>query len=393
MNYRRLKQLYDGKGAKQACQELEGLFELGRKGEPGGLKADELSIRDVAEAFVADGREWVENLKSGGATVLESMGGVDTTAFANISRQMAFSFFMEAYNAPEFEISALIPTRQTRIPSGELIPGSTGLSDADDEDETIHELHPYPRISYGEDWLEMPKLEKRGFIVGVSKELVWADRTGLFQRDMQNLGYKLRLRREKQAVDVLIGATNNYTRQDTAFNTYQAATPWINTHANPVTNWVDFQDAYRLFGNMTDPNTGEPIVVRPTTVVATPGNSWTIAMVANATAINTGDITAAPGIQTTTRNPVPSFRLVESQYVYNRLQTQKSVSASNAAQYWYLGDLAKAFVYLEGWPIEVTQAPKNSSEEFNNDILFQFKASGYGVYAVLDPRYMVENTN
>jgi hypothetical protein len=256
----------------------------------------------------------------------------------------------------------------------------------------IPELGEYPRIQYGEDWITMPDLEKRGFIIPISKETVWQDRTGLFQRDAQNAGDKLRLRKEKRCVDVFIGAVNPYVRQGTATDTYQATTPWINSHANEMADWTDVDAALQLFANMTDPNTGEPVVVMPTTIVCVPGNLFKTRMVVNATEVRTGD-GASVTAQTLSANPIGTLNIISSQWVYARLQSEKSVSAANSAKYWYIGDPSKAFVYMQGWPVTVTQAPPNSEAELTRDIVLQFKASEYGVPAVLDPRYMVQNTN
>ena len=53
------------------------------------------------------------------------------------------------------------------------------------------------------------------------------------------------------------------------------------------------------------------------------------------------------------------------------------VAAAAAQKYW-LGDPAKAFAYMENWPITVVQAPNNSEAEFNQDIVARYKASGAG---------------
>jgi len=87
-------------------------------------------------------------------------------------------------------------------------------------------------------------------------------------------------------------------------------------------------------------------------------------------------------------NPLSGYTWYESAYAYRRLIAAE-VSASDAKKYWFVGDFAKAFAYMENWPITVVQADSNSEASFNRDIVAQFKASERGVAAVMNPRYVV----
>ena len=73
-NYRELKRRYDLDGADRTVQHLsESLRE-------GNLQPEDFSIRDLAEALVPDGKQWVHRLdpRSGGnISVMESSDGVD----------------------------------------------------------------------------------------------------------------------------------------------------------------------------------------------------------------------------------------------------------------------------------------------------------------------------
>ena len=88
LKYRELKRRYDLDGADQTVTHLsEALRE-------GHLKPEDFSIRDLAEALVPDGHEWVRLLdprSAGGVSVLESADGVDVTAFLNITGQVIYS--------------------------------------------------------------------------------------------------------------------------------------------------------------------------------------------------------------------------------------------------------------------------------------------------------------
>jgi hypothetical protein len=203
LKYRELKRRYDLDGAEQTVSHLsEALRE-------GHLKPDEFSIRDLAEALVPDGREWVRMLdprSAGSVSVMEAGEGVDVTAFLNITAQVIYSKIMEAYTQEAFVVSRLVETIPTRL-DGEKIPGITRVSD------TIGEVSPgmpYPHLGFGEDYIETPSTTKRGFIVPVTKEAIFFDRTHLVLSRAAEVGEVLGLNKEKRLVDLVIGVTNNY---------------------------------------------------------------------------------------------------------------------------------------------------------------------------------------
>ena len=59
---------------------------------------------------------------------------------------------------------------------GEKIPGVSRV--AEDLDEVAPGM-PYPNLGFGEDYVETPSTAKRGFIVPVTKEAIFFDRTHL----------------------------------------------------------------------------------------------------------------------------------------------------------------------------------------------------------------------
>ena len=94
---------------------------------------------------------------------------------------------------------------------------------------------------------------------------------------------------------------------------------------------------------------------------------------------------------TTAANPMGPYQVAESRLAYRRIIAAGQDPAA-AKRWWFLGDFAKAFAYMENWPITVTQAPTNSEAEFNQDIVLRFKASERGAAAVINPRYVVKST-
>src|SRR5262245_13985375 len=172
LKYRELKRRYEMDGAGQTVSHLsEALRER-------HLKPEDFSIRDLAEALVPDGREWVRMLdprSEGSVSVLEAGDGVDVTAFSNITAQVIYSKIMDAYQQEAFVVSKLVETIPTRL-DGEKIPGIARVAEAIDD---VGPGMPYPHLGFGEDYIETPSTTKRGFIVPVTKEAIFFDRTHL----------------------------------------------------------------------------------------------------------------------------------------------------------------------------------------------------------------------
>lgn len=394
MNHRELGQMYRKLGARKTCQHIQEGLELGRSGKPGGLKSSDFSLRECAESLVENGREWVRSMdprNGGGVAVMEAGDAVDSTAFSNITGQLVINEIMAAYESEEFMFSRMFKTVSTNL-SGEKIPGITGLGD---KTQTIAEGMPYPNVGIGEDYTETPATDKHGLIVPVTKEAIFFDRTGLMLERASKVGESLGINKEKRCIGVAIGGTNNYKWRGTSYDTYQTATPWINKLAGAtyaLVDWTQVEQAELLFAGMVDPNTGEPIMMSGMTIAATPFLKHTINRVFNATEIRY--IGTSANTETLASNPITGYNSVISRLLYSRLQAAAAdgglaKSAADAKTCWFMGDFAKAFAYMENWPITVVQAPTNSTAEFERDIVAQFKASERGVAAVKDPRYVV----
>jgi hypothetical protein len=357
----------------------------------GHLKPDDFSLRDLAEGLVPDGHHWVRSLnpRNGGVNVLEAGEGVDVTAFLNITGQVIYSKIQEAYTQEAFVVSRLVDTIPTRL-DGEKIPGIGRIGDEVTE---VHPGMPYPHVGFGEDYIETPSTAKHGLIVPVTREAIFFDRTNLVLSRAGEVGEVLGLNKEKRLLDLAIGVTNNYKWKGTEYNTYYDADdggPWVNALTdNELVDWTNVDSAEQLFADLLDPNTGEPVLVQPSTVMVMPAYRHAAHRVFNAAEIQY----SATGSATTTvaSNPLTSYRVVDSRLAYRRI-IASGVSADDAKKWGFIGDFRKAFAYMENWPITVTQSPLGSEADFNQDIVVRFKASERGAAAVLNPRYVVKNT-
>ncbi len=383
MKYRELRRQYELEGPQRTVVAVREALKEGK------VRPDDFSLRDLAEALVPDGREWVRALdprSAAGVPVLEAGDGVDVTAFLNITGQIIFSKIMQAYTQEAFVVSRLVETIPTRL-DGEKIPGISRVADQVDE---VKPGMPFPSLGFGEDYIETPSTTKRGFIVPVTKEAIFFDRTHLVLSRAAEVGEILGLNKEKRLLDLALGVTNNYLWRGTAYNTYQSSTPWVNQiTGNELIDWSNVDAAEQLFADILDPNTGEPVLVSPTTVLVTPAYRHAAQRVFNATEVRY--LPSGSPTMTLASNPLANYQLVESRLAYRRL-LNAGVAADVAKKYWLIGDFSRAFAYMENWPITVTQSPLNSEAEFNSDIVVRFKASERGDAAVINPRYMVLST-
>jgi hypothetical protein len=357
--------------------------------QKGHIKPEEFSIADLFESLVKDGRELrrLFDPRRGPVNLSEAAGAVASSDFSSITGQILYTMMMQDLKPEDYPFQKVIPTQSTQF-SGEKIPGIANLGDLA---EVVAENEDYPLMGTSEDYIETPETKKRGFIVPITKEAIFFDRTGMLLQKCAKVGDSLMLNKEKRAIDCLIDentTTHRYKWRGTTYASYQATTPWDNvTATNALVDWTDLDNAEQTFNAITDPNTGEPVVLEANTIVVTKSLEQTAARVINATQIvmHSGGY-AVTGNLTETQAPNPyrsKYSILTSRLLAARLGTDTT---------WFLGDPAKYARYMENWPITVTQAPAGNADDFNRDIVAKYKCSERGQYAVIEPRVMVQNT-
>ncbi len=323
--------------------------------------------------------------------MLEAGDAVDVTAFSNITGQIVYSSILQAYTQEAFVVSKLVSTIPTRF-DGEKIPGIGRVAD---EHAEVRPGMPYPSVGLSEDYIETPSTTKHGFIVPVTREAIFFDRTHLILQRAAEVGEVLGLHKEKRLLDLVLGVANNYKWKGTAYNTYYGPAdngPWVNMIGEELIDWTDIDAAEQLFAEILDPATGEPVLIQPNAVLVMPAYHRAANRILKATEIVYMSAETPTGhTMTTAANPTMPYQVAESRLAYRRL-IAAGYEGEDAKRWWFLGDFAKAFAYMENWPITVTQAPTNSEAEFNQDIVLRFKASERGAAAVINPRYVVKST-
>lgn len=382
INYREMKRRYDLDGPDATSRHLKTAIQEGQ------LKPRDFRIRELAEALIPDGCEFVRMLDPRNPVsprvLKETADAVDSSAFVNISGQIVFSAILEAYNNPKFIGGELVTTVPTEF-NGEKIPGIAALGD---KGAAVDEGEPYPHVGTSANYIETPTTTKYGLIVPITKEALFFDRTNVLLDRCRYVGESLGIRKEKAIIDLVTGQTNNYKRNGTAYNTYYASGdsgPWTNKITDALADHTDIEAAELIFESMTDLDTREPILIMPWQILVPGALRPTALRITNMTEVRS-DANASAGTRSDTMITVANvsqYQVVSSPYVYTR------TSQSND---WWIGDFKKAFAYMENWPITVTESGAGSEDDFNRDIVLKFKASERGAPAVLNPQYVVMST-
>ncbi len=399
---------------------LQEALDAGRSGQPGGIAPEDFSLRDLAESLIVNrsdgqpvGAQFIQDYFAGqGEYLQEAMGAVDTTAFVGVQGQILINRLLQSYEQEEFVLSRLIGSTPTVL-NGERIPGVARPGDPGEDVSLVKEGEPFKHLGFGEEYIQTPATDKHGFIIPVTREAVFFDRTGMVLQRAALAGEVLGLSKEKRLLGVLIGATNTYQEKrkgdvaPVSLKTYYAADDdsprWTNHFdGNGLVDGTNIDYAEQQFANVIDPNTGEPIVVGGRYILAPRAKLMTIQQILTASqqyrltvpgaaqAPGLGGTTNWPGMFTVGDNILKGMGITfgVSQQLQAQLVAQLGLTPSTATGYWFYGNLQKAFAYMENWPITVVQAPVNSEAEFNQDVPFRFKASERGVAAILDPRYI-----
>lgn len=359
-------------------------------------RPDEFSFKELAEHLVEDGRDFVRQMDPRqDVNISETVNAVSTLALSNIINQLLYTTVMEAAQSEEYVFTNLIPTVTTQF-SGERIPGVAGLGDAA---EIVAEGAAYPKVGVSDDYIDTPPTVKRGLIVPVTKEVIYFDRTNLVLDRASQVGLSLGLNKEKRAIDCVIDENTTAHRHKWRGNVLATYGDNSGTHnfdnLSATTGLVDFTDIdamEQLLAAIVDPNTGEPIVIKADTLIATPQLVHTARSVINATMIRLqagGFATSGDLYSRESPNPIgggpfsANYNLLTSRLLAARMATDTS---------WFLGNPKMACVYMQNFPLTVEQAKPGSDVEFTNDIVMQFKASERGAYYVKNPRLMAKAT-
>jgi hypothetical protein len=353
------------------------------------IRPDEFSIRELFEETVPDGKEAVETFNPSAGGCVQIMEAVDSSLFKAISGQIIYTAMLEAYQSPQFIGDKLARNISTKF-DGERIAGITAIGDVA---ESVNEGREYPRAGVSGTFVETPQTTKRGMIVEVTKEAVFFDKTGQVLDNANKVGEWLGVNKEKRIIDAALGVTSLWNPEGKgALSTYSNSTGLHSfdnlSNAGALADWTDIDGALQLFDAITDPFTGEPIIIEANQLLIAKAYAPVARYVLNATQIKS-DPNANAGTAQYVQYFPPStvipgtFEILTNQWV-----TARMTAGSVNTQTWYLGQFHKAFAYMENWPLTVVQ-DAGGERTFTADIVARYKASERGTVAALDPRYAV----
>jgi len=383
INYREMQKMKGAMTSREFIAEVCSAFDPKVEGH---LEPADLSLFETACVCFGE-RRVLEARRDPQVLLTEAGDGVDSTAFAEITGRVVTTRMIDEYELAIGPANELVTTEPNITNDLERKPGFAGLGDVA---EPIQEGLPYPRVGFGEDYQDMPRGHKYGLIVPITREAVFFDRTGQVLERAGKVGEVLGYRKAREIYQMVLGITSNYNWQGTAYDTYYpgaAGNPWTNIHSQNLVDWTNIDIAEQLFQGMTDPNTSQPISIGGRQIGVMP------AAYANALRIlNAMDVrhTTAGGVVTVSPNPksARSYTLIDMG-VLCRAEAAATHDFGTPNELWWLGDFKKAFSYRENWPIQTLRAPPNAQDEWDRDIVAQFKGTERGVAAVSNPRYML----
>lgn len=391
LNYRQLKKDFDLLEAEGRSDELMDDVQLAF--ESGDSKPREYNIREAFMELVEGGDRVLREWQRGNEVNL--MEANPLNAFGRITEKVVRGEVVEGFEDPAFIGGSLATTKPTDQYDGERIPGMTRLGNASEQ---VGIAQPYPESTFTEDYVDVPETIKKGNIVSLAKEHVMADRTGLLLDRAREVGYWLGYDKETRVIDVVLGSAGaTYKRRErdavVVYSDNSGDHDWDNLLASePLVDWTSVEAMELAFDAILDPNTGEPVMIMPNTIIVPSALKYTAKRILNATNIsktsdtwdNTVSATAAD-VRTVTEsaNPIGNYTVLSSPLV-------KKIGGS--ATTWWAGDFMRAFDYRENWPVTVAQQGADSNSSFERDIVMRFKASERGVCTPINPYYAVKCT-
>jgi hypothetical protein len=213
---------------------------------------------------------------------------------------------------------------------------------------------------------------------------VFFDRTGQIVNHARSIGERLALNKEKRILEVVLGIVDNYKRKGVAADTYNTTGARINEIANlTLTDWTSLDQMMMLFGDMTDDReVPEPIMVMPKTIIVPMALTSTAARLLSATEVRT----TGGAIETIGSNPMRNSLNVVTSPLIQWLLVKNGITLANAKKYWWVGDFKRAFVYRTLFPFQV-RAAQHDKDEFERDVVAQFRTDERGVAYVRAPWY------
>lgn len=381
------------KGRRHYEEALGNICALRQAGEI----TDDISFKDIFEAVVPDGHEALQEMKSrrkgGNSLFVESGGHAVTTAdFANIIGQISYADVLNNFDpdANGYIGDKLLTVIPATTGQKELIPGVTLIGD---QAERVGENDDYPTAGIGEQFIVLPEIYKYGFIMNITEETLFEDKTGLVLQNFNKVAEAMAINLEKERLNTVLGVTSSYSRnggavQATYGNTHTNGDGDNLIGSNPLNDRSAFNNAKLYFNNLTDPDTGEPISMgRDYQVVVPDALEWTLGDILTARGYSTDPTRGSTAVSMQTDNPIfmggRTYEPLSNLYV-------NVITGDDTT--WFMGNFKKAFVERTIYPTTVEMQDRTSDLAFSRDIIARIKVKRRSVPGVKDWRYVQKHT-
>lgn len=386
LNYVNLREMIRKLGSKRVTDQL--LKEL----KDGTIAPQAFAPNLLARAYMPDhfGR-----IELGESHLILKEESIDSSQFATINAAVLSSLVMQGYAAVDqgvFEsLCTVVPSKLKR----EFIPG---ISPPTDDAFIVTEGTEFPMSNINEDYVETNPTEQFGNRIELTYSAVFFDRTALLAKQAQLIGEGLARFRLKALLRFVLGIHTASTTKfafkwkGTAYDIFQASTPWVNVKtSNALVDWTDIDAALQAAAVNSDPNTGAPIQMVPTTLLVPPALGYTAKRIVQATEVRHNDGASNTPV-TVGPNMIQDLNLtvVMSEFAKRLLDDEGGLTSAQADGTWFIGDPKKAFAWIQNWPYRSLQLADGSDKKFTHDTWFGYRADERGGGACLDPRYWIK---
>lgn len=392
-----LMRAFEGKkGADLRVVEQHILAAIDKKEFP----ISKFSLTDLALGlFGQRGFEIIKDSTIPLARLREEVDPVNSTVFTNISNRIILDGVKDGFADPEFIGSKMVTEETSRRDGGRF----GAIVPPYEEAKEIEEGGEYPDAKMGEDYWDLPYSKKVGQKIGITREAIAFDQTGDLIEAARRVGYNVGLAKELRTLRVVLGIWNPYSRKGVQAATFISSGPRANiVTSNDLVDYTDVETAVNKFVDMTDENTGRPIVVMPKQMLVAPHKVITARTIMNA--IQVMRKSDSGNLETTFTNPIGDMEILSSQWALWVLQqatidkytgaapgtAYTPLDAAHAKATWWVGDFKRAYRYRTIFPLAVEQAT-GTDAAFYRDIVAEFKAGERGIAWVYRPQYVVEN--
>lgn len=370
-------------GPEETSDLIIDLLEL-EESDKRKIKPSDLSLRELWEAFVGPVGEtlaFAQNRR--GYVSLQESAAVNSSLYQILAGKMVSDTVIMGYDRIDHigdQLVTVIPTKQRY----DKVPGWTPTQGV----KTVLEGQPYENTGFGHKYVGTGEVFKKGRKLQITEEAIFFDETASILMQAEELGKDARLEQEETILRAVLGIDVCYFPTDTGTALY-AATPQLKT-SNPLSDWTNVEAAETTLADTTDEE-GNTIMISPNLILVPQALKYTAKRIFSAYEVREDTPTSSKVRTTNGPNPMMNAYQTLSSPLIHKLQERASIGASEASSSWWIGDFKKQFFWKELWPIQTLRAKPGHPDEFDSDVVAQFKVRYYGGIYAKDFRYVQKN--